>query len=81
MTQQERSPTRPRHPTAASWTILAHLTQCFFAISLREAEQTDPMHRLALVTAYETLEHAGYVHGRGMNTRRVGIIDVRMGLV
>lgn len=45
----------------------------FFGMSPREAEQTDPMHRLALVTAYEALESAGYVHGRGrVHTRRVG---------
>lgn len=45
----------------------------FFGMSPREAEQTDPMHRLALVTAYEALEQAGYVHGRGrVHPRRVG---------
>lgn len=45
----------------------------FFGMSPREAEQTDPMHRLALVTAYEALEAAGYVHGRGVvHPRRVG---------
>lgn len=45
----------------------------FFGMSPREAEQTDPMHRLALVTAYEALESAGYVHGRGgIHTQRVG---------
>jgi hypothetical protein len=44
----------------------------FFGMSPREAEQTDPMHRLALVTAYEALEHAGYVRGRGIHARRVG---------
>ena len=33
----------------------------FFNMSPREAEQTDPMQRLALVTAYEALERAGYV--------------------
>lgn len=45
----------------------------FFGMSPREAEQTDPMHRLALVTAYEALEKAGYVHGRGrVHPRRVG---------
>lgn len=32
----------------------------FFSMSRREAEQTDPMHRLALVTAHEALEHSGY---------------------
>jgi acyl transferase domain-containing protein len=44
----------------------------FFGMSPREAEQTDPMHRLALVTAYEALESSGYVHGRGIHPRRVG---------
>lgn len=44
----------------------------FFGMSPREAEQTDPMHRLALVTAYEALESAGYVHGRGIHQKRVG---------
>ena len=33
----------------------------FFNMSPREAQQTDPMQRLALVTAYEALERAGYV--------------------
>jgi monodictyphenone polyketide synthase len=36
----------------------------FFNMSPREAEQTDPMQRLALVTAYEALERAGYVANR-----------------
>jgi 3-oxoacyl-(acyl-carrier-protein) synthase len=44
----------------------------FFGMSPREAEQTDPMQRLALVTSYEALENAGYVHGRGIHARRVG---------
>lgn len=44
----------------------------FFGMSPREAEQTDPVHRLALVTAYEALESSGYVHGRGIHARRVG---------
>ncbi|KAI0438313.1 polyketide synthase [Xylaria telfairii] len=44
----------------------------FFGMSPREAEQTDPMHRLALLTAYEALEHSGYVDGRGIHRRRVG---------
>ena len=44
----------------------------FFGMSPREAEQTDPMQRLALVTAYEALERSGYVHGRGIHPRRVG---------
>ncbi|KAF2742534.1 polyketide synthase [Sporormia fimetaria CBS 119925] len=33
----------------------------FFSMSPREATQTDPMHRLALVTAYEALEQSGFV--------------------
>lgn len=33
----------------------------FFNMSPREAQQTDPMQRLALVTAYEALERAGYL--------------------
>ncbi|KAA8651450.1 Type I Polyketide synthases (Type I PKS) [Aspergillus tanneri] len=36
----------------------------FFNMSPREARETDPQHRLALVTAYEALEMAGYVNGR-----------------
>ncbi|CAI7654954.1 unnamed protein product [Penicillium glandicola] len=36
----------------------------FFNMSPREAEQTDPMHRLALITAYEALEMAGYAPNR-----------------
>lgn len=36
----------------------------FFNMSPREAEQTDPIHRLALVTAYEALERAGYTPNR-----------------
>ena len=44
----------------------------FFSMSPREAEQTDPMQRLAIVTAYEALESSGYVHGRGIHQRRVG---------
>ncbi|CAO2648112.1 Nn.00g090340.m01.CDS01 [Neocucurbitaria sp. VM-36] len=44
----------------------------FFGMSPREAEQTDPMQRLALVTAYEALESSGYVHGRGIHQHRVG---------
>jgi hypothetical protein len=36
----------------------------FFNMSPREALQTDPMQRLALVTAYEALERSGYVANR-----------------
>ncbi|TQV91536.1 polyketide synthase [Cordyceps javanica] len=47
----------------------------FFAISPREAPQIDPAQRLALMTAYEALEHAGVVPGRTVSTRqdRVGV--------
>jgi len=43
-------------------------------MSPREAMQTDPMQRLALVTAYEALEMAGFVANRTPSTRlsRVG---------
>lgn len=47
----------------------------FFNMSPREAEQTDPMHRLALVTAHEALEQAGFVPNRtpSTNIERVGV--------
>lgn len=47
----------------------------FFAISPREAPQVDPAQRLALMTAYEAIEHAGIVPGRTPSTRedRVGV--------
>ncbi|CAG7948614.1 unnamed protein product [Penicillium nalgiovense] len=46
----------------------------FFNMSPKEAEQTDPMQRLALVTAYEALEMAGHVPNRtsSSNSKRVG---------
>lgn len=46
----------------------------FFNMSPREAEQTDPMHRLALVTAYEALEMSGYAPNRTQSTnpKRIG---------
>jgi monodictyphenone polyketide synthase len=46
----------------------------FFNMSPREAQQTDPMQRLALVTAYEALERAGYVANRTLatNLHRIG---------
>ncbi len=46
----------------------------FFNMSPREADQTDPMQRLALVTAYEALERAGYVANRtpATNLTRIG---------
>lgn len=46
----------------------------FFNISPREAAQTDPMQRLALLTAYEALEMSGFVPNRTPSTRldRVG---------
>ena len=47
----------------------------FFSISPREAPQMDPAQRLALMTAYEAIEHAGVVPGRTPSTRedRVGV--------
>ena len=46
----------------------------FFNISPREALQTDPGQRLALVTAYEALENSGFVANRTPSTslNRVG---------
>lgn len=46
----------------------------FFNMSPREAAQTDPMQRLALVTAFEALEMAGYVPNRTPSTKlhRIG---------
>ena len=46
----------------------------FFNMSPREAQQTDPMQRLALVTAYEALEQAGVVRNRTASTdaHRIG---------
>ncbi|RFU27286.1 hypothetical protein B7463_g9051, partial [Scytalidium lignicola] len=46
----------------------------FFQMSPREAEQTDPMQRYALVTAYEAMEMAGIVPNRTPSTKgsRIG---------
>ncbi|KAF2707399.1 polyketide synthase-like protein [Pleomassaria siparia CBS 279.74] len=46
----------------------------FFNMSPREAAQTDPMGRLALVTAYEALEMSGYVPNRTPSSKlhRIG---------
>lgn len=46
----------------------------FFNMSPREAAQTDPMHRLALATAFEALEMSGFVPNRTPSTQlsRVG---------
>ncbi|KAL2260542.1 hypothetical protein VTK26DRAFT_5418 [Humicola hyalothermophila] len=46
----------------------------FFNMSPREATQTDPMQRMALMTAYEALEMSGYVPNRTPSTRldRIG---------
>ena len=46
----------------------------FFNMSPREAEETDPMHRLALVTSYEALEMAGFSPNRtpSTNLKRIG---------
>ncbi|KAJ0120535.1 hypothetical protein J7T55_015264 [Diaporthe amygdali] len=41
----------------------------FFNMSPREAQQTDPMQRLAIVTAYEALERSGYA---STNLHRIG---------
>lgn len=48
----------------------------FFNMSPREALQTDPMQRLALVTAYEALERAGFVANRtaASDACRVGTV-------
>ncbi|KAL4876856.1 hypothetical protein BJY04DRAFT_231310 [Aspergillus karnatakaensis] len=42
----------------------------FFDMSPREAGQTDPTHRLALLTAYEALEQSGYVPDRTPSSTR-----------
>ncbi|CAG8377311.1 unnamed protein product [Penicillium salamii] len=47
-----------------------YLDASFFHMSPREAEQTDPMHRLALVTAYEALEMSGYAPDRTPSSYR-----------
>ena len=46
----------------------------FFSMSPREATQTDPMHRLAILTAYEALEMSGFVPNRTPSTKlhRIG---------
>jgi len=46
----------------------------FFNMSPREAVQTDPMQRLALITAFEALEMSGYVPNRTPSTKldRIG---------
>jgi naphtho-gamma-pyrone polyketide synthase len=46
----------------------------FFNMSPKEAAQTDPMHRLALLTAYEALEMSGFVPNRTPSTKvdRIG---------
>jgi hypothetical protein len=46
----------------------------YFSMSPREAAQTDPMHRLALVTAAEALEMSGFVANRtpSSHVSRVG---------
>ncbi|KAL8854504.1 MAG: hypothetical protein Q9221_000775 [Calogaya cf. arnoldii] len=41
----------------------------FFKMSPQEATQTDPMHRLAILTAYEALEMSGFVPNRTASTR------------
>ncbi|KAI0152922.1 polyketide synthase [Xylariaceae sp. FL1272] len=51
-----------------------HFDPRFFNMSPREAFQTDPMQRMALMTAYEALEMSGYVPNRTPSTRldRIG---------
>ncbi|KAI2640016.1 polyketide synthase [Xylaria nigripes] len=51
-----------------------HFDPRFFNMSPREAYQTDPMQRMALMTAYEALEMSGYVPNRTPSTRldRIG---------
>ncbi|KAL9596553.1 MAG: hypothetical protein Q9219_005731 [cf. Caloplaca sp. 3 TL-2023] len=46
----------------------------FFRMSPREATQTDPTHRLAILTAYEALEMSGFVPNQTASTRlhRIG---------
>lgn len=41
----------------------------FFNMFPREAQVTDPQMRLALVTAYEALKHAGYIGNRTASTQ------------
>ncbi|KAL4946607.1 hypothetical protein BDV06DRAFT_218074 [Aspergillus oleicola] len=48
----------------------------FFDMSPREAAQTDPTHRLALLTAYEALEQSGYVPDRTSSTARKTVATV-----
>jgi phthiocerol/phenolphthiocerol synthesis type-I polyketide synthase E len=43
---------------------IEHFDADFFAMSAREAERTDPAHRLFLECAWESLENAGVVPGR-----------------
>ncbi|KAI1826624.1 polyketide synthase [Xylaria intraflava] len=47
-----------------------HFDTKFFYMSPKEAMQTDPAQRLALLTAYEALEMAGVVPDRTPSTRR-----------
>lgn len=51
-----------------------HFDPRFFNMSPREAYQTDPMQRMALMTAYEALEMSGYVPNRTPSTKldRIG---------
>lgn len=45
----------------------------FFNMSPREAAQTDPMARLAIVTAYEALEQSGFVPERTTASRKARV--------
>ena len=51
-----------------------HFDAQFFNMSPREATQTDPMQRLALITAYEAMEMAGFVLNRTTSSQadRIG---------
>ncbi|KAI1438414.1 polyketide synthase [Xylaria sp. CBS 124048] len=63
------------HTPYGNWIINpGHFDPRFFNMSPREALQTDPMQRMALMTAYEALEMSGYVPNRTPSTRldRIG---------
>ncbi|KAL4979595.1 hypothetical protein BDW66DRAFT_168156 [Aspergillus desertorum] len=48
----------------------------FFDMSPREAGQTDPTHRLALLTAYEALQQSGYIPDRTLSTIRETVATI-----
>lgn len=47
-----------------------HFDARFFSLSPREAAQADPAQRLAIMTAYEAMEMAGFVPNRTPSTQR-----------